>query len=115
MTATPSTISVRLDVSQELLVLRVLADHEGRIQRLEAKMADITQAEADLAAQVDATLTEITALEGQVTTLQAAVAAGDPAAIQSAADAIEAQVTRLKGAATTPPATPAPATPPAAP
>jgi len=91
-------------------MLRVLADHEGRIQRLEAQMADITQAEADLAAQVDATLTEITTLEGQVTTLQAAVAAGDPAAVQSAADAIEAQVTRLKGAATATPTTP-PTTP----
>lgn len=75
-----------------------ITGHEARITRLEKEMADITQAEADLAAQVDATLGEITTLEGQVSTLQAAVAAGDPAQIQAAADAIEAQVTKLKGA-----------------
>lgn len=77
-------------------------------------MADLTQAESDLAAQVDATLGEITALEGQVTSLQAAVAAGNPAQIQAAADAIETQVAKLKGAMPVAPA-PAEPTPPATP
>jgi hypothetical protein len=78
-------------------------------------MADITQAESDLAAQVDATLGEIATLEGEVTKLKDALAAApsDPA-VQAAADAIEAQVAKLKGAM---PAAPAPAepTPPATP
>lgn len=76
-------------------------------------MADMTQAQADLAAQVDATLGEITGLEGEVQKLKDAIAATptpDPV-IQAAADAIEAQVARLKGAMpVVPPAPPAPTT-----
>lgn len=79
-------------------LLEQVPEHARRINRLEEQMADMTQAQADLAAQVDATLAEIATLEQHVTTLQAAVTAGDPAAIQAAADAIETQVARLKGA-----------------
>jgi predicted nucleic acid-binding Zn-ribbon protein len=90
-------------------LLEQVPEHARRINRLEEQMADITQAQADLAAQVDATLAEIATLEEHVATLQAAVDSGSPAEIQAAADAIEAQVTRLKGAL---PASPT-ATPPA--
>lgn len=79
-------------------ILEQVPEHARRINRLEEQMADITQAETDLAAQVDATLAEIGTLEEHVATLQAAIDAGSPAEIQAAADAIEAQVTRLKGA-----------------
>jgi predicted nucleic acid-binding Zn-ribbon protein len=83
-------------------------NYDRRILRLEELMADITQAESDLAAQVTATVGEISTLETQVSTLQAKIAAGAPTAeIQAAADAIETQVAVLKGAM--------PAAPPAAP
>jgi t-SNARE complex subunit (syntaxin) len=82
-------------------------NYDRRILRLEELMADITQAESDLAAQVTATVGEISTLETQVSDLQAKLAAGAPTAeIQAAADAIETQVAVLKGAMpAAPPAT----------
>lgn len=62
---------------------------------LEAMMADLTQAVNDLTAAVSGVTGELSTL---VTELKAAVAANNPAAIQAAADSIEAQVTILKQA-----------------
>lgn len=90
-------------------VLGALYDQGQHIQRLENQMSNLSQAEADLAAAVQATTTELSTLEGQVTTLTAAVAAGDPAAVTAAATAIEAQVSNLKTALAAIPVPPAPA------
>lgn len=83
-----------------------------RLRRLETAMADITQAEADLAAVVTETVSNEQGLADQVKALQASIAAGDPAATQAAADAIEAQVAALQSALPAP-AAPADVPPPA--
>lgn len=95
-------------ISTELLIFRVLAEHEGRIQRQEEVMATLQQAVQDIA---DAAM----ALEGEVATLQAALAAAptpDPT-IQASADKLEEIAAAMKAALPTMQA--APAASPAAP
>ena len=80
----PLTITIELGPHATALLLR-----------MEKKMADLTQAINDLTGAVGTTSAELTTL---VVDLKAALAAEDPAAIQAAADAIEAQVKVLNDA-----------------
>lgn len=85
---------------------------DRRVTLLEEQMTNITQAEADLQNVVQNVVANTNALNAQVASLQAAIAAGNQAAVQQAADAIEASVATLQGtlpAAPTP--TPAPTVP----
>lgn len=71
-------------------------------------MADITQAEQDLADAVSATATRV---QDDIAALKQAIADGNTAATQQAADAIEAQVANLANIDPASPPTPAPAPP----
>jgi hypothetical protein len=116
------------DTRAELLIWRVLAEHEGmlhghksRIRRLEERMASLEEEEARLTADVAAAGIDRDELRKHVTALEAAAA--DPnasPAVQAAAafvarmaDALEAQtplppspLTTTPTPDTTPPATP---------
>lgn len=80
----PLTITIELGPHATALLLR-----------MEKTMASLTEAINDLTAAVSTTAAELTTL---VADLKAALAANDPAAIQAAADAIEAQVQVLNSA-----------------
>ncbi|MDQ2781795.1 MAG: hypothetical protein M3Y26_04565 [Actinomycetota bacterium] len=85
------------------------AEINSTLKRMEAHMAkDITTAEQDLADAVSATAKRV---QDDIAALKAAVAAGNPAAVQAAADAIEAQVAVLANVDPAAPPTPAPPTP----
>jgi hypothetical protein len=62
-----------LDATTELLIYRILGEHEGRIQRLEDAMATLEQAVQDISDAAGA-------LEAEVTTLQDALKATPPMA-----------------------------------
>jgi hypothetical protein len=72
------------------------------IERLGKQMTDLTQAEADEGAAVNAALAEFKTLSGELTTLaaelKAALAANDPAATQAAAAQFEASAKALSAA-----------------
>lgn len=82
------------------------------LARLEKMMSTLAQAVSDLTAATASVASELTDLVAQ---LKAAVSANDPAAIQAATDAIEAQVKVINDsvaaakAATAPPEPPVPA------
>jgi hypothetical protein len=105
---------IKDDVEEDLTdVVSLFRSHKSlvlRVERLEKQMGDLTTAEADLANVVQGVVTNTAALNTQVASLQAAIAAGDDAAVSAAADAIEAQVQILQG--TLPAPAPAPVTPP---
>jgi chromosome segregation ATPase len=104
-------------------LLEQVPEHARRINRLEDQMADITQAEADLAAEVEATAAHeaeqdkhIADLDVQLAALQSAAGSAPPE-VQAIADNIEASLTKLKAsraaAAAAPTTAPADVPPPA--
>lgn len=84
---------------------------EQRVSTLEDQMTSITQAEADLTNVVNEVVANTQALNAQVASLQAAIAAGNQAAVQAAADAIEVSVATLQGTLPAPTPAPAPSVP----
>lgn len=74
------------------------------IERLNLTMTDLTQAEADEAAAVGGVIAELQKISGELTTvsqqLTAALASGDQAAAQKAADQLEASAKALAAATT---------------
>jgi hypothetical protein len=120
MVAVPS-IPVRLDVNPDALILRVLADHEGRIQRLEAKMSEESDARDALGVQVAAVGKRF---DDGIAKLEAELAAAGVAVSADLTDAITAMKEDAAtlaamhpdaAPATATPDTPAPPTPPATP
>jgi hypothetical protein len=75
----------------------------SQLDRMEAVMVDVDQALTDLAAAVQSNAQAIADAIGRmnedVVELQRQIAAGDPAKLQAAADAIEARVADLGAAA----------------
>lgn len=114
------SIEEEIDELQEVVLdaLSLSRNHrtlEARVARLEGQMTDINAAETDLANVVQAVVNNTNTLNTQVASLQQAIANGNAAAVQQAADAIEAQVATLKGTLPAPAPTPGPVNPPAGP
>ena len=100
-------------MNTELLIFRVLADHEGRIQRLEAQMSEESDARDALGVEVAAVGKRF---DDGLAKLEAELAAAGVAVSADLTDAIASMKQDAAIlAAMHPDAAPAPATPPATP